>query len=307
MSGPILSANYRGSLKPGLEEYFSFFHNKWIPIHTQIYEKRKGKHQYERYSNRTRFGLMQAHGEQQLITLDDSRQFQTQEIRPDAYALAFEVSKFAIDDNVAFDIIKQSMRDLAISYEHTMEETAHDPFNDAFDASLYSAIDGLALCSTAHLTDGAGTFSNRLSTSAPASYDSVVQMIIEMRQMVDESGLPVLVKDAKCLAPIALESTLCEIIKSKGRAGVMDNNENALMHLGYMQNEMCISPYLTSDTAFFILTDAPDGRICLERQALEFDQDKNIYNGTQGFVATARWKHFVNEIRSVFGNSGTAA
>ena len=86
---------------------------------------------------------------------------------------------------------------------------------------------------------------------------------------------------------------------------VTSNAVNATKSLGAVRNGWMTSPFLTSATAWFLTTDAPQGMCSFARRPLAFGEDDSFTTGNKRFKATQRYSKGWGDARGIYGSTGT--
>ena len=177
------------------------------------------------------------------------------------------LTKVLVEDGDHIRIGQVYARHLAQSLIETKETLSANILNRAFNAS-YPGGDGVALNSTSHPIVN-GTFSNRLTTDANLSQTSLEQMLIQIRQAVDNNQKKIrLVPRQLVVAPGNVFQAEV-LLKSVLRAGNANNDINPVKSIGLLDEGAAVISRLTSATAWWVQTDAPEGMKLLMRRKLE--------------------------------------
>ncbi len=149
------------------------------------------------------------------------------------YGLAFALTKVLVEDGDHIRIGQVYARHLAQSLIETKETLSANVLNNAFTGGATAGGDGVALISTAHPIVN-GTFSNQLATSANLSQTSLEQMLIQIRQAVDNNGKKIrLVPRQLIVAPGNIFQAEV-LLKSVLRTGNANNDINPVKSIGLL-------------------------------------------------------------------------
>jgi len=174
--------------------------------------------------------------------------------------------------------------------------------NTAFNSS-YPGGDGVSLINTAHPIVN-GTFSNQLATSANLSQTSLEQLLIQIRQAVDNNGKKIrLVPRQLIVAPGNIFQAEV-LLKSVLRTGNANNDINPIKAIGLLDEGAAVLSRLTSSTAFFVQTDAPEGFKLLMRRRLEKTMEGDFETDSMRYKATERYDVGFTDPRAAFGTAG---
>jgi hypothetical protein len=174
--------------------------------------------------------------------------------------------------------------------------------NTAFN-SAFPGGDGVSLISTAHPIVS-GTFSNQLTTAANLSQTSLEQMLIQIRNAVDNNGKKIrLVPRQLVVAPGNIFQAEV-LLKSVLRAGNANNDINPVKSIGLLDEGAAVLSRLTSPTAFFVQTDAPEGMKLLMRRKLEKTMEGDFETDSMRYKATERYDVGFTDPRAMYGTPG---
>jgi hypothetical protein len=218
------------------------------------------------------------------------------------YGLAFALTKVLVEDGDHIRIGQVYARHLAQSLVETKELLAANVLNTAFN-SAYPGGDGVSLTNTAHPIVN-GTFSNQLATAANLSQTSLEQMLIQVRQAVDNNGKKIrLVPRQLIVAPGNIFQAEV-LLKSVLRAGNANNDINPVKSIGLLDEGAAVISRLTSPTAWWVQTDAPEGFKLLMRRRLEKTMEGDFETDTMRYKATERYDLGFTDPRCAYGTPG---
>jgi hypothetical protein len=191
---------------------------------------------------------------------------------------------------------------LAQSLIETKETLSANVLNRAFNSS-YTGGDGVQLNSSAHPIVN-GTFSNLLTTAANLSQTSLEQMLIQIRQAVDNNGKKIrLVPRQLVVAPGNIFQAEV-LLKSVLRTGTANNDVNPIKSIGLLDEGAAVLSRLTSPTAWWVQTDAPEGMKLLMRRALEKTMEGDFETDSMRYKATERYQVGFTDPRAMYGTPG---
>jgi hypothetical protein len=184
----------------------------------------------------------------------------------------------------------------------TKETLSANVLNRAFNGS-YVGGDGVSLINTSHPIVN-GTFSNQLSTAANLSQTSLEQMLIQIRQAVDNNGKKIrLVPRQLVVAPGNIFQAEV-LLKSVLRAGTTNNDINPVKSIGLLDEGAAVLSRLTNANAWWVQTDAPEGLKLLMRRALEKTMEGDFETDSMRYKATERYQVGWTDPRSLYGTAG---
>jgi hypothetical protein len=108
----------------------------------------------------------------------------------------------------------------------------------------------------------------------------------------------------KLIVPTALGFEAERILKSTLQSDTAENATNALRSKGMLPGGYMTNNYLTSATAWFIKTNAPDGVKFKNRQTVEFGQDNDFGTSNARFKADERYSVGWSDARGLYGTAG---
>jgi hypothetical protein len=219
------------------------------------------------------------------------------------YGLAFALTKVLVEDGDHIRIGQVYARHLAQSLIETKETLSANVLNNAFTGGATAGGDGVALISTSHPIVS-GTFSNRLTTDANLSQTSLEQMLIQIRQAVDNNGKKIrLVPRQLVVAPGNVFQAEV-LLKSVLRAGNANNDINPVKSIGLLDEGAAVISRLTSATAWWVQTDAPEGMKLLMRRKLEKTMEGDFETDSMRYKATERYDVGFTDPRAMYGTTG---
>jgi hypothetical protein len=218
------------------------------------------------------------------------------------YGLAFALTKVLVEDGDHIRLGQVYARHLAQSLVETKELLSANVLNTAFN-STYPGGDGVSLINTAHPIVN-GTFSNQLATAAVLSQTSLEQMLIQVRQAVDNNGKRIrLVPKQLVVAPgNVFQSEV--LLKSVLRAGNANNDVNPIKSIGLLDGGATVLSRLTSANAWWVQTDAPEGLKLLMRRRLEKTMEGDFETDSMRYKATERYDVGFTDPRCLYGTPG---
>jgi hypothetical protein len=219
------------------------------------------------------------------------------------YGLAFALTKVLVEDGDHIRIGQVYARHLAQSLIETKETLCANVLNNAFTGGAYAGGDGVALNSSLHPIVN-GTFSNLLTTAANLSQTSLEQMLIQIRQAVDNNGKKIrLVPRQIVVAPGNIFQAEV-LLKSVLRAGQANNDINPIKSIGLLDEGAAVLSRLTSATAWWVQTDAPEGMKLMMRRRLEKTMEGDFETDTMRYKATERYDVGFTDPRAMYGTPG---
>ena len=173
------------------------------------------------------------------------------------YGLAFALTKVLVEDGDHIRIGQVYARHLAQSLIETKETLSANVLNRAFNSGATAGGDGVQLSSASHPIVN-GTFSNLLSTAANLSQTSLEQMLIQIRQAVDNNGKKIrLVPRQLVVAPGNVFQAEVLLKSVLARRQCKQRHQPCQVHRSVGRRRGChCQPFDQSPSAFFVQTDA---------------------------------------------------
>jgi hypothetical protein len=305
MATPMRSANFKAIVEPILNDGFD-----------GVYEQRKDE--WKGFMKESQ-GIARAYQEEYVqygfgaapelpdgtpITYQDGGVLFTQRYQYRVYGLAFALTKVLVEDGDHVQIGRQYAKHLAQSLIETKETLAANILNRAFN-SAYVGGDGVSLVNPAHPIFN-GTFSNQLTTAANLSQTSLEQILIQIRGAVDNNGKKIRLEPKKLvLSPSNLFQGEV-LLKSVLRTGTANNDLNPIKSMGMLAGGQQNVARLTSNTAWFVLTDANDdnGIKLLMRRKMQKSMEGDFETDSMRYKATERYAMGWTDPRAIYGTPG---
>lgn len=205
------------------------------------------------------------------------------------YGLAYAMTLVLIEDGDHIRIGSIYAKHLAQSLIETKETLCANILNRGFN-SAYTGGDGVEMNNASHPIVG-GSFSNILATAAALSQTSLEQMIIATKKAVDNNGKKIRIKPQKLVVSPDNSFQSEVLLKSVLRTGTNNNDINPIKSAGGLNADAAVITRLTSPTAWWLTTDAPNGLQLLMRRPLkkamegDFETDSVRYKGTERYDA----------------------
>ena len=219
------------------------------------------------------------------------------------YGLAFALTKVLVEDGDHIRIGQTYARHLAQSLIETKETLGANILNRSFTAG-YNGGDGVPLVDTSHPLASGGTFSNKLNVAAVLSQTSLEQLLIQIRNAVDNNGKRIRLTPTKLVVSPSNVFQAEVLLKSVLRTGTADNDINPVKSMGLLSGGQANLSRLTSTTAWWVETDAPEGLKLAMRRGLEKSMEGDFETDSMRYKATERYAFGWTDPRGVFGTPG---
>lgn len=218
------------------------------------------------------------------------------------YGLAFALTQTLVEDGDHIRIGQVYAKHLAQSLIETKETLTANVLNRSFNTAFPGG-DGTSLVATNHPIAN-GVFSNQLATSAALSQTSVEQMLVQIRQAVDNNGKRIRLMPRAITCAPANVFQVETILKSALRTGTSNNDVNPVITMGLLKEGQYNMSRLTSNTAWWINTDAPEGLKVMMRRGLRRSMEGDFETDSVRFKSTERYAVGNTDPRSVYGTPG---
>lgn len=303
MATPMMRTQFRSIVEPILNEVFDGVYEQRKDEYKQIFTESAGiKRSYHEEPVMYGFGSAPELPDGSPVTYDSGGVAYIKRYVYKVYGLAFALSETLVEDGDHIRLGSMFSKALAQSLVETKETNTANILNRAFNGSFVGG-DGVALNVNNHPRADGGTYSNILATAANLSQTSLEQQLINVRNAVDDRGKRIrLTPECMVVAPdnmfqaeVLLNSTL--------RTGTANNDINPVKSMG-MLSKVCVLSRLTSGTAWWIKTDAPEGLKVLTRRAMKRGMEGDWDTGSMRYKATERYSEGFTNPRCLFGSPG---
>lgn len=217
-------------------------------------------------------------------------------------ALGYAITRKAIDDNLYKTQFQPSNLGLTESFHQTKEIYGANQLNTATTYNSAVGGDGKALIATDHPIDG-GTYANRPTVDVDLNESSLLNAMIQIRtSFKDQAGLKMFARGRKLVIPAALEPVAIRLTKSELRPGTADNDVNAIMMTsGGLPDGYMVNDYLTSATAWFLLTNIK-GLNYMSRVSYEMDMQVDFVTDNLLCKGYERYSFGYSNPRAIWGS-----
>lgn len=306
MGGVITTGNISRLLVEGVKNVFGQAYESHMTQFNMLFDTEDSRKAFEQDQQFEGFGLAPVKQEGAGVAYDSQQEGFSPKFQNLTYAKGFIVTKEAMADNL-YNLFERRARALAFSMQQTKENVAANVYNRGFNSAfLMTGGDGVELFSTAHVNGPSDptTFSNELATPAALSEASLEDLLIQINEATDPRGLRIALRGQRLIVPPKLGFEAERIMNSVLQNDTGNNAINAIRSTGMLPGGHMVNNYLTSNTAWFIKTNAPDGMKCYKRQAVEFDQDMDFGTSNARFKADERYSFGWSDPRGAYGSAG---
>ena len=303
MATPMRSTDFRSVVEPILNEVFDGVYDQRADEWKQVFNESKGiARTYHEEPVLYGFGAAPELPDGMAVTYQSGGILFNQRYVYKVYGLAFALTKVLVEDGDHIRIGQTYAKHLAQSLIETKETLAANILNRAFNGS-YTGGDGVSLISTAHPLVS-GTFSNQLTSPAALSQTSLEQILIQLRNAVDNNGKRIRLTPRKIVTGPANVFQAELLINNQYRVSSADRDMNPVKSMGLLSGGQANISRMTSTTAWFVQTDAQEGMKCLMRRALDKSMEGDFETDSMRYKATERYALGWTDPRALFGTAG---
>jgi hypothetical protein len=303
MATPMRSTDFRSIVEPILNEEFNGIYDQRADEWKQVFKEFKGiPRNYHEEPVMFGFNAAPELPDGMPVTYDAGGVLFIQRYIYKVYGLAFALTKVLVEDGDHIRIGQTYARHLAQSLIETKETLGANILNRAFNPAFVGG-DGVSLVNTAHPISG-GTFSNQLTTAANLSQTSLEQLLIQIRNAVDNNGKRIRLTPKKIVTGPSNVFQAEVLLKSALRAGTANNDINPVKTMGMLSEGQGNLARITSTTAWWIQTDAPEGLKLAMRRSMEKSMEGDFETDSMRYKATERYAFGWTDPRGVFGTPG---
>jgi hypothetical protein len=303
MAVPMRSTDFRSIVEPILNEAFDGVYDQRADEWKQVFVQQQGiPRNYHEEPVLYGFGAAPELPDGTPVTYQAGGVLFLQRYVYKVYGLAFALTKVLVEDGDHIRIGQTYAKHLAQSLIETKETLCANVLNRAFTAG-YNGGDGVPLVATNHPL-AQGTFSNQLTTPAALSQTSLEQLLIQIRNAVDNNGKRIRLNPEKLVVSPSNVFQAEVLLKSVLRTGTADNDINPVKSMGLLAGGQANLSRLTSTTAWWIKTDAPEGLKLMMRRGLEKSMEGDFETDSTRFKSTERYAVGWTDPRTVFGTAG---
>lgn len=303
MATPMRSTDFRSIVEPILNEVFDGVYQQRADEWKQVFDEKKGiPRNYHEEPVLYGFGAAPELPDGMAVTYQSGGVLFQQRYLYKVYGLAFALTKVLVEDGDHVRVGQTYAKHLAQSLVETKETLAANILNRAFNGS-YLGGDGVSLVSASHPIVG-GVFSNQLATASALSQTSLEQLLIQIRNAVDNNGKRIRLTPKKIVTGPSNVFQAEVLLKSVLRSGTADNDINPVKSMGLLDGGQANLSRITSSTMWGIQTDAPEGLKLVMRRGLEKSMEGDFETDSMRYKATERYALGWTDPRGFFATPG---
>ena len=303
MATPMRSTDFRSIVEPILNEAFDGVYDQRADEWKQVFREERGiPRNYHEEPVLFGFGAAPELPDGTAVTYQSGGVLFIKRYQYKVYGLAFALTKVLVEDGDHIRIGQTYAKHLAQSLVETKETLSANVLNRAFNGA-YAGGDGKSLVATDHPIIN-GTFSNQLATAAALSQTSLEQILIQVRNAVDNNGKRIRLNPTKLVVSPSNVFQAEVLLKSVLRTGTGNNDINPVKSMGLLDGGQANLSRLTSTTAWWVETDAPEGLKLMMRRSLEKSMEGDFETDSMRFKSTERYDLGWTDPRAVYGTPG---
>lgn len=302
-AAPMRSTDFRAIVEPILNEAFDGVYDTRKDEWRQVFREQTGiPRAYHEEPVLYGFGQAPQMPDGMPVTYQQGGILFNKRYEYGVYGLAYALTKVLVEDGDHIRIGSTYAKHLAQSLIDTQETLCANVLNRAFNA-LFPGGDGVSLSNAAHPIQN-GTFSNILATPAALSQTSLEQILIQIRSAVDNNGKKIRLEPKQIVISPSNVYQAEVLLKSVLRAGTNNNDINPVKSLGELNDSAATLSRLTSTTAWWVQTNAPEGFKWMTRRKLEKSMEGDFETDSIRYKSTFRGREGFTDPRCAFGTPG---
>lgn len=303
MAVPMRSTDFRSIVEPILNETFDGIYDQRADEWKQVFAEFRGTPRaYHEEPVLYGFGAAPELPDGTPVTYQAGGVLFIQRYVYKVYGLAFALTKVLVEDGDHIKIGSTYAEHLAQSLIETKETLCANILNRAFNGAFPGG-DGVALVATNHPIAG-GTFSNKLTVDAALSQTSLENILIQLRNAVDNNGKRIRLTATQIVAGPSNVFQAEVLLKSVLRTGAANNDVNPIKTMGLLAKGQANLARITSTTAWWVQTDARRGLRLAMRRKLERSMEGDFDTDSMKYKATERYIPNWTDPRCVWGTAG---
>lgn len=297
------SSSFRSIVEPILSKEFDGIYDQRADEWKQVFKEEQGiARAYQEEPVLFGFGAAPEVPDGMPVTYQSGGVLFIQRYLYKVYGLAFALTRVLMEDGDHIQIGKTYSRHLAQSLIETKETLCANVLNRAFNGA-YAGGDGVALNSASHPI-ASGTFSNLLTTAANLSQTSLEQMLIQIRNAVDNNGKRIRLTPTQIVTGPSNVFQAQVLLESALRTGTANNDINPVKSMGLLSKGQANISRITSTTAWWVQTDAQEGMKLVMRRKLDKGMEGDFETDSQRFRASERYAVGFTDPRTLWGTPG---
>jgi hypothetical protein len=303
MAAPMNSTQFKDIVSPILNVEFDGVYDMGKNQYKEVFDEIKGIERNQHLEPvLSGFGAAPLLPDGMAVNYDSGQELYMAKYFYAVYGLAFALTLVMYEDGDHIDLGKIYSQHLANSMLETKETNGANILNRAFSGT-YPGGDGVSLSNANHVGANGFTYSNVLATAAALSQTSLEQLLIQIKQATDDNGKKINLTPQKLIVAPSNMFQAQVLLKSALRTSTANNDINPIQ-TSKLQAEPSVLTRLTSNTAWWVKTDAPKGLQLAMRRKLTKTMEGDFETDSMRYKATERYAFGWTNPRTVFGTQG---
>ncbi len=272
-ASPLSRANLSRTLERGLRTVvFQAYENR-VHEWEQIYNRLGSEKAAETDVTFAGLGLLGLKAEGQSADLDSGTESYPRVYTHLTYALRYMITREAREDDLYGPVMRMGS-ELGNAAVYTQEIQAMGPFNNSAATQYTAGGTGYPLLSTTHFRQDDGTWSNKLSSGADLSNESLDTLLTQVRTgTLDHRGHKKMIRPKYLMVGPSDQRLAQRIIRSSQIQGSNDNDVNPFKD---DQLEVITMTHMTDDGRWYLVADKGDTTLnWFDRRKISSDQDSD--------------------------------
>lgn len=298
----INTTSIQNLLRPGLAAVFGGY-PQYPAQWSEIFEKYTSDKGFEIEVEVKLLGLAEIRAEGAATAYDTMGQRYVTNYVHRYVSIGFIITRQAQKDNLyqsQFPLQAMAMRN---SMTQAKESLGAAVLNNGFSAS-FPVGDGQPLYSVSHPLDS-GVLANTFSVTTDFNETSLENAIVAIQRFKDIAGLKTMAKPEKLIVAPPNQWAADRVLGSAYRTNTANNDISAVYNTSAIPEGYRVNQFLTSNSNWFIKTDAPNGFKYYEREPLETDVYTDFDTDNLKAKAIERYSFGVSNVRCTFGAQGS--
>lgn len=302
MATPMRSTDFRAVVEPILNKVFDGLYDQRVDEWKQVFEEFPGiDRAYHEDVVEYGFSAAPELPDGSPVSYQSGGVLYLARYLYKVYGLAFALTKVLVEDGDHVRIGQTYAKHLARSLIETKETLGANVLNRSFSNS-YPGGDGVSLVNASHPIVN-GTASNVLASPANLSQTSLEQMLIQIGNATDDTGRRIRLKPTKLTGGTSQKFQSEVLLNSVLRTGQANNDINPVKSLGELSQAAILSR-ITSTTAWWVQTDAPESLKLAMRRRLEKSMEGDFETDSMRYKSTERYAFGWTGWRGIYGTPG---
>lgn len=298
----ITTGSFPKALWPGVKAWWDSAAKAAPQYAPLIFKKQMSEQNYEEYVQAVGMGVAKVKPEGGAIEYGTMKQGFVVRGTNVAYGNGIIVTHEELKDNRYLKLTQQRITKLRRSFDETRNIVAVNILNRAFNSS-YTGGDGVSLVNAAHPNFSGGSWSNRSATDAAFSQAALEDLLIMAMQSRDDKGYIEPLMGNKLIVHPSNFFAAQRVLKTDKQTGNNFNDINPINTQNMLPGGIVSCPYLTASGPWFITTNAQDGLIWQEREALQIWEDNDFSTRNYRVAAYERYAFLWVNPRAIFGSN----